>query len=141
MRTAAKASLPRHGTDLVGLRGHCDAQLDLEAKRGVWGCLEGEFLEQGCEEEEELGAGQHLTQAGTLPCGDSRIIESYNSLGWKGHSKVIYSTRRCWLMKRPLPSIRTMFQLGYPLPRMSFAAQTGQPNNGVCVKALAAPLH
>ena len=70
-RTVAKASLPRHGADLVGLRGHCDAQFDLGAERDVWGCLEGEFLEQRREEEEELGAGQQLTQAGALPCGES----------------------------------------------------------------------
>lgn len=71
MRTVAKASLPRYGADLVGLRGHGDAQLELEAERGIRGCLEGEFLEKSREDEKELSTGQHLAQAGTLPCGDS----------------------------------------------------------------------
>lgn len=66
-----KASLPRHSTDLVGLWGHCNAYHGLEAELGVWGYLEGEFLEQRCEEEEELSTGEHLSQAGTFSCGDS----------------------------------------------------------------------
>lgn len=70
-RTVATASLPRHGADLVGMGCQRYAQLELEAEGGVRRSLDGEFLEQRCEEEEELGARQQLAQAGTLPCGDS----------------------------------------------------------------------
>lgn len=101
MRTVAKASLPRHSTDLVGLWGHCDAYGGLEAEHGVRGCLEGEFLEQGGEEEEELGTGQQLTQAGTLPCGDSN----------PQHPQTLLV-----LLKMLLSDLRTMVQLCYPIP-------------------------
>lgn len=101
MRTVAKASLARHSTDLVGLWGHCNACHGLEAECGVWGCLEGEFLEQGCEEEEELRTGQQLTQAGTLPCGDSN----------PQHPQTVLV-----LLKMFLPALGTMLQLCYPIP-------------------------
>lgn len=97
----AKASLPRHGADLVGLWAHRDAYLELEAERGVRGCLEGEFLEQRCEEEEELGAGQHLTQTGALPCGDSHP--------W--HPQPALAAQLLSPPKKPLPSLRTVVQL------------------------------
>lgn len=94
----AKVSLPRHGADLVGLWGHCDAQLELEAECGVRGRLEGEFLEQSREEEEELGAGQHLAQARTLPCRDSHP--------W--HPQPVLAAQLLLLPKKPLPSFRTV---------------------------------
>lgn len=97
----AKASLPRHSTDLVGLWGHRDAYHGLEAELGVRGYLEGEFLEQGCEEEEELGTGQHLSQAGTLPCGDSN----------PQHPQTVLL-----LLKMLLPALRTVVPLCYPIP-------------------------
>lgn len=101
MGMVAKAPLARHSTDLVGLWGHCDAHHGLEAECGAWGCLEGEFLEQGGEEEEELGAGQQLSQAGTLPCGESN----------PQHPQSVPL-----LLKMLLLALRTVVQLCYPIP-------------------------
>lgn len=111
VRTVAKASLPRHSTDLVGLWGHCNAYHGLEAELGVRGCLEGEFLQQGGEEEEELGTGQQLAQAGTLPCGDSD----------PQHPQTVLV-----LLKMLLPALRTVL----PHSWMSFSTQTKLPING-----------
>lgn len=129
VRMVAEASLPRHGADLVGLRGHRHAQLELQAERGVRGWLEGEFLEQSREEEEELGAGQRLTQAGALPCGDSH----------PRHLQHVLAAELLLLPKKPLPSLRTVVQLCYPLPRMNFAVQIALPNNSIGFTAWAAP--
>lgn len=101
MRMVAKASLPRYCTDLVGLWGHCDAYHGLEDECGVRGCLEGEFLQQAGEEEEELRTGQQLAQAGTLPCGDSNPQHPQAEL---------------LLLEMLLPALRTMVQLCYPIP-------------------------
>lgn len=64
--------LARHGTELVGGRGHQEGEDAVVAGPGLPGRhREAEALQEAGEEEEELHAGQGLPEADASACGGS----------------------------------------------------------------------
>lgn len=60
------ASVARERTDLEGLGAACEAECEGKGERGLRWCLEGELLQEGCEEDEELGPGKLLPRTTPL---------------------------------------------------------------------------
>lgn len=59
-------SAARQGAELEGLGAAREADCEGKAQHSGRRSLEGEFLQQGSEEDEELSPGQLLTRTGTL---------------------------------------------------------------------------
>lgn len=128
-RSVATACLPRHGADLVGLGCQRYAQPELEVEGGVRRSLDGEFLEQRCEEEEELGACQQLTQAGTFPCGDSHPPSAFTAC------RLVFSAKKaspCRSVTQPTPPCPRHASKTSFAPKLSFPRcySTGCPQPG-----------
>lgn len=64
--------ITRQCTDLEGLGAAREAECEGEGQCGSRWCLEGELLQEGCEEDEELGPRELLRGTSTLTCREGQ---------------------------------------------------------------------
>lgn len=78
-------SAARQGAELEGLGAAREAEREGKAQHGGRWSLEGELLQQGSEEDEELSPGQLLTRTGTLAWKRSKENHAQSRAEFKHH--------------------------------------------------------